>query len=282
MEKERVRFENYRHPILLFRLTMRKGETYRSNHSHKAIEVVWVKNGSLTCYVNEEVLQVGAGEVIFINTNKIHRLTSDHAQISYLHIDTGLLEENQGNNAFSRLCAFISQTQSRPYLIFEDNREIKQLLRKIEEKYDDASKASDWYIKAYHYELVAFMYAKAFISPLTIPKEQIQKIMQVVNYIDANFRSPITLEDICTAVKYNKFTICHTFKGVTGSTIFDYINFLRVYHGMEKLAESSSSVLQIATECGFSSATYFNRVFKAYFGCAPSVYRKLLRKNTVN
>jgi len=77
-------------------------------------------------------------------------------------------------------------------------------------------------------------------------------------------------------VKYSKYTVCHTFKTVTGATIFDYLNFIRVRHAAERLREKDSSILEIATACGFSSATYFNRVFKSFFGCSPSVYRKML------
>jgi AraC-like DNA-binding protein len=120
------------------------------------------------------------------------------------------------------------------------------------------------------------MCSQSFIAPLTISKEQMGKIEQVIDYIDTNFKSPVTLNDICSAVKYNKYTVCHIFKTITDSTIFDYINFLRVRYAVEKLKHKNNSILEIATECGFSSATYFNRVFKNFFGCSPSVYRKLL------
>ena len=180
------------------------------------------------------------------------------------------------------LNAFISHIHAKPYLILNDNKDITKLLNKLSIKYYEESKESRWYIKAYLYELVAFMYSQSFITSLTISKEQIKKIDQVVRYIDTNFKLPITLDDICLAAKYNKYTICHTFKAVTGSTIFDYINFLRVHYAVEKVRENKNSILDIATECGFSSATYFNRVFKNFFGCAPSVYRKLLPKNIIN
>ena len=51
---------------------------------------------------------------------------------------------------------------------------------------------------------------------------------------------------------------------------------------VEKLKETENSILEIATDCGFSSPTYFNRVFKSFFGCSPSVYRKLSSKNIIN
>jgi len=276
MEKEIIRFEKFNLPIKLYNLCMHEGTDYRGMHSHVAIEIVEVKSGVLRCHINNDVIKVYPKQIIFINSNTGHRLFSANAEITYIHIDTGILEEKTDEDEFSKLYAFISHTKAKPYLIFKDNNEITALLQKINTKYYEEPKESRWYVKAYLYELVAFMYSQSFITGLTLSGEQIKKIEQVVRFIDANFKLPITLEDICSAAKYNKYTVCHTFKSVTGATIFDYINFLRVQSAVEKLRQKNNSVLEIATECGFSSATYFNRVFKNIIGCSPSVYRKLL------
>jgi AraC-like DNA-binding protein len=276
MEKELLSFEKFNLPIKIHNLHMESGKHYRGTHSHIAVEVISVKSGRLNCYVNNEVIKVGPKQIIFINSNTAHKLSSENAEISYLHIDASLLEKNTSDNKFSMLYSFISHTKAKPYMIFGDNKEITELLDKINIKYYQESKESGLYIKGYFYELVAFMCSQSFIAPLTISKEQMGKIEQVIDYIDTNFKSPVTLNDICSAVKYNKYTVCHIFKTITDSTIFDYINFLRVRYAVEKLKHKNNSILEIATECGFSSATYFNRVFKNFFGCSPSVYRKLL------
>lgn len=281
MEKERIHFERYNHPILLWHLHMCEGQPYRGMHSHNAIEIVLVNSGILQCYVNDDIVTVHPGQVIFINSNQVHRLSSKNAELIYLHMDTGLLEAN-ANEEFSKLYAFISRTQARPYLIPGESGEIIQLLHKIDSKYNDDAKENRWYIKAYAYELIAYMYSQSFIVPLTISVEKAKKIDEIVEFIDGNFLSPITLDDICMASKYNKFSTCHIFKQVTGSTIFEYINFLRACYAAEILKESGNAISTIATQCGFTSATYFNRVFKVYFGCPPSIYRKLLRKNIID
>jgi len=203
-------------------------------------------------------------------------LFSDNAQIEYLHVDIGLLEEKPEEDAISMLHSFISHAQANPYLIFSHNQELAEILAKIKIRYAGDIKENRWYLKAYLYELAAFMYAQSFIASLEISVEKIKKIEEVVRFIYRNFQLPITLDDICTSVKYSKYTVCHTFKTVTGATIFDYLNFIRVRHAAERLREKDSSILEIATACGFSSATYFNRVFKSFFGCSPSVYRKML------
>lgn len=275
MEKEMIRFEKFDLPIKVHQISMKEGDTYRGMHSHRAVEIVEVTGGVLNCRVNDEVLTLCPGQIIFINGNVGHRLYAQDAEISYLNVDVGLLEEKT-DDEFAILHSFISHTQAKPYAVFDDNQEITELLGKISTKYLDDKKASRWYLKGYLYELVAFMYEQAFVAPASISNDHIRKIEQVVRFVNSNYQQPITLDDICAAVKYSKYTVCHTFKAATGSTVFEYVNFIRVHHAVARLRQKSGSVLEIATECGFSSATYFIRVFKSVFGCAPSVYRKLL------
>lgn len=282
MEKEIICFENFNLPMKIHHLHMKASNNYRGMHSHMAVEIVQVKSGILNCCVNDDIITVYPKQIIFINSNTGHKLYSENAEVFYYQVDISLLQENINDAKLLKLHSFILNTRVKSYLIFNDNDEITELLNRINIKYYENSKESYWYEKAYLYELVAFMYSQGFIIPLTISEEQFKKIEQVVHYIDTNFKSPITLEEISSLVKYNKYTICHTFKAVTGSTIFEYINFSRVHYAVEKLKETENSILEIATECGFSSATYFNRVFKSFFGCSPSVYKKLLSENTIN
>lgn len=276
MEKEIICFENFNLPMKIHHLHMKASNNYRGIHSHIAIEIVVVKSGTLNCCVDEKTIMLHPEQIIFINSNMRHRLYSENAEIVYYQVDISLLQEHANDNKLSKLYFFILRSQVKPYLVFDDNNEIKELLNKINIIYYENSEESYWYKKAYLYQLVAFMYSQSFILSLMISNEQFQKIEPVVYYIDTHFKSPITLDDIGALVKYNKYTICHTFKAITGSTIFEYINFIRVQYAVEKLRDPKNTILYIATECGFSSATYFNKVFKNYIGCSPSVYRKLL------
>ena len=280
MEKELILFEKFNLPIKINNLRMVEHGNYRGIHSHIANEIVLVNDGILDCYVNGENISLSKGKIIFINSNIGHRLSSKNANICYMNID--LLSLREGTDVHhSLLYEFILHSKSKPFLVFDSNKEISDILLKIKDRYFENQENSRWYLKAYLYELLAFMYSQAFIVPTTLSPKQIQKIGPAVGYIETNYKSAITLEKICASVKYNKYALCHMFKTITGSTLFDYINFVRVHYAVEKLKETGNSILEIATECGFSSATYFCRVFKSFFGCSPSVYRKILTENFI-
>lgn len=274
MEKEYIRFKNVRLPINIHNMVMHEYNLYRGLHSHMAIEIIVVKSGNLNCYIHGDTISVQAKQTILINSNIVHKLSSNNAEIMYMQIDINSYIDSNYHNDFMALYEFILISKAKPYLIFSDNREIDEILQKINTKYFDKQECSQWYLKAYIYELIAFMHSHSLVKPLTSFTTEIRKIEAIVRYLDDNFKSPITLENICAATGYNKYAVCHLFKTATGGTVFEYVNFLRTHYAAQMLKQNDDSVLEIATKSGFSSAAYFCRVFKNIMGCAPSEYRK--------
>lgn len=274
MEKEIIGFSDLGHPIYISHISMQPEKTYRGMHSHPAIEIVQVKSGTLTCQTSGAELLIYPNQILFINSNEGHRLLSDNADITYFQFDISGYRDEVICDSFYVLHKLISHSKEQPYRIFTDNDELSDILQKIESKYYDTQENSRRYLKAYIYELIAFMYTHSFLISSVLSPRHLKKIEPIVDYIDKRINSPITLDDICREFSYSKHTICHTFKQATGVTVFDYINYLRIHRAIEKLKQNNSTILEIASECGFASATYFNRVFKRVVGCAPSKYRK--------
>ena len=66
---------------------------------------------------------------------------------------------------------------------------------------------------------------------------------------------------------------CRLFKRVTHDTIFSYIRLYRITQASKLLRETGLSVEDIATECGFASASYFISAFKKCLKTTPLRYR---------
>ena len=52
----------------------------------------------------------------------------------------------------------------------------------------------------------------------------------------------------------------------------------RIKASMRMLAENRVSITQIAFDCGFSSPSYFARLFRRFQGMSPAEFRESLRK----
>ena len=59
-----------------------------------------------------------------------------------------------------------------------------------------------------------------------------------------------------------------------GCSFSQYINRLRVERSQVLLCDQTYSMLEIALAVGFSSQSYFNRVFKNICGKTPQEYRE--------
>lgn len=278
MEKETIRFGERGLPIFISRLFMQSDKAYRGMHSHPAIEIVQVKSGRLTFQTSQRELVVYPNQILIINSNVGHRLLSDDANIIYFQFDESRFQDELISDSLNVLHKLIARSKEQPYKIFTNNDELSNILQKTEDKYYDVQEHSHRYLKAYIYELIAFMYTCSFLTIPDLSSRHLKKIEPIVRYIDQHIHSAITLDEICRELGYSKHTICHTFKQATGVTVFDYINYLRIQCAIEKLKQNNSTILEIASECGFASATYFNRVFKNIIGCTPSEYRKHIFK----
>jgi len=100
------------------------------------------------------------------------------------------------------------------------------------------------------------------------------KISEVLQYINRNIENKITLNDICNYVHSSKYYLCHIFKETTHMTILDYILFRRISIAKKNLIYTDKSLADIAMSSGFSSFSYFSRMFHVCEGITPSEFRK--------
>ena len=63
-------------------------------------------------------------------------------------------------------------------------------------------------------------------------------------------------------------------KLLTGCTVQEYIQKIRMEKAAEMLCNGRESVSEIASACGYDDASYFSRVFKQSFQISPSQYRR--------
>jgi signal transduction histidine kinase/DNA-binding response OmpR family regulator len=108
------------------------------------------------------------------------------------------------------------------------------------------------------------------VSP--IDKEFIKDLQKVIR---ENMDDPdLNVDGLSKKLYVGRTTLYRKIHAFTGESPTDFIRSYRLKRGAELLKESSATVLEVALEVGFSSASYFARCFKEKFHQSPSDFQK--------
>ncbi len=108
---------------------------------------------------------------------------------------------------------------------------------------------------------------------LHTPKRLNPAIRACIYYMERNFSSHISLEDLCSLSGYSKPQLLRLFKRELCCTPHDYLTSLRINHAKRMLTETGAPLTVISEECGFSSDSHFKTLFKKVTGLTPGSYR---------
>lgn len=100
-------------------------------------------------------------------------------------------------------------------------------------------------------------------------------LAESLNFIRQEIPNGINATDVINFLNRSHTSVESTFKQVLGHTVHQEITRLRSNEACRLLIETTLSVSDISTRCGFSSPQYFNRFFQQNFNQTPQQYRVL-------
>lgn len=105
--------------------------------------------------------------------------------------------------------------------------------------------------------------------------ENIQILIEALEYIDNNLTESINTEDLANHLYCSKSTIEKLFKYINNMTIRDYIIRRRMSKAaMELTSHPEKTVLEIGLQYGYGSNEAFSRAFYSIWQVLPSEFRK--------
>jgi len=155
------------------------------------------------------------------------------------------------------------------------NRSIKRKNRFLAQQITDAVK----YKKMYREEIIkqAQTNVETPQDPNTLSDEQLfqhihEVIVQEQLFLDPNFGR----QTIMDRFQLSKERVGAVFsKGSEHAKMSNYVQQLRLEYAARLLTtELDKNIVEIASECGFSSSTYFTNCFRQHFGIRPTEFRR--------
>jgi YesN/AraC family two-component response regulator len=107
------------------------------------------------------------------------------------------------------------------------------------------------------------------------PNSLHEKVSEIVKYLNENFSEDINLKKVSEAFYISPSYLCKIFREVTGFTLIEYLNQIRIKHAQLLLRNENANVSSVFEACGFGTMTHFERIFKRITGYSPLKYRKV-------
>jgi len=119
--------------------------------------------------------------------------------------------------------------------------------------------------------------ALAANAPDPISKDE-DVVSAIQRYIDGHLDDKIKMKDLVQRSGYGATQLCKLFQERLGQTPNGYLIRARIRKAVELLRTGQKPITEIATACGFSSASYFSTVFHKYRGIPPTRQRPSLQQ----
>lgn len=249
-------------------------------HYHDELELLLITGGKLCCIVDDKRLIASAGQIVFLDSRVPHwteSLTPDCQYILLQFTPEAFELGSHESRSVARYLYSFNRKSQHAALILEDEG-CADAIRKAWEEH--SSRRDGWgkFVLSSIYYIMGWLERSGCVTAGTLPDEQaVQKLAPALEYIDQNYgMQELSLENVSNVIGLNPAYFCRLFKRATGHGFTEYLNYVRITKSETLLRNTSLSILDISLEVGFSSVSYYNRIFKRMKNCTPSIYRSAI------
>ena len=107
------------------------------------------------------------------------------------------------------------------------------------------------------------------------PSEEIQKLC---DYMEKNYSTAITLDELADVAKISKSYLVRSFTRQAGVSPYRYLQSIRIQEA-KRMLERGTSPIEAAGLAGFSDQSHFTNAFKGFIGLTPKQYQNIFTEN---
>lgn len=250
------------------------------NHWHTDFEFSCVTKGKMLYSVNGEECELTAGQMIFVNSAQMHYgLWREKGECEFICmiVHPSVFE----NSAVRGYIEEITGRNTPAYMIFDSTVYNEKTVVELVTKINAAVQSGRERIEA---ELIGRLYLLLGKISESVRRcgenayapdvKKLDAMHRMVGFIQKNYASKLTLEDIAYAGMVCRSGCCEIFRRYLHKTPVEFLNEYRISKSIELLPDASLNMTRIAELCGFNSSSYFTETFTRLIKCTPSEYRK--------
>ena len=258
---------------------VKNGNVYM--HNHYCLEINMALSSGGTYYIGESSYPLNKNDIFVINNYEFHYAanTTDDMELMVIIFDPELVWRNDEMD-YLYIKAFYEWKDGFKHRLAAEAvpKDITETIYEIEREWNQKAAGYQLVIKSLLLKLLALLYRRfeetgRYSEKILKFQNEYIRIIDAINYIDANFREPVTLKELSEIVHMNQNYFSSYFHKVMNCSVSTYIIRRRLKHACLLLTTTDESIIEIASDSGFENVPYFNRTFKKHLGMTPGEYR---------
>lgn len=252
-------------------------------HWHSGFEIDYMDKGEVDLQTPEHTIRISQGDAVFINSGVLHsyHTTGNEDFRIYAHIfEAGFLggqfnERIESNyilpilNCGGLECYHIRSDRFSGIQMLSKIVEITELLR--DEPYGFEFDVR--HVLSLFWRLLLSETEDIRMHAKVRRNSDAERMKQMMGFIHEHYAEDVTLDEIAAAGSIGKRECIRCFQRSIDVTPINYLNSYRIRVAAQLLTGTSDSVTFISESCGFSSPSYFGKVFRETLGVTPKQYR---------
>lgn len=242
-------------------------------HSHDCLEINYITSGTCIYHINSNKYFLKKKNLLILDSSVPHKLeflSSDPCLI--LGMSYKAVPKKSGMISLNDIVSTSSSARTlfenfNDSMIIQDSHYIYPILQSISKEYYGENN--------YIYQSILLTKGLIDLSRLVLNDNQqyANYIDLIKNYIQFNYFSISSIDEIAEHVGLNKIYMQRLFKQYTNKTIWNYLTDLRMKEAKHLLRYTNIPIGDIDKYIGINSRQNFYILFKKIYGISPSKYR---------
>lgn len=264
-------------PFELYHITTEHPRYVMDYHWHVEYEIIRILEGTLHVTLDEKSFTANAGDIVVINSGILHSGEPINCVYQCIVFDMNAFLKNNPQCG-TYIQQIIDHSAFVHHHFTAENQSVHQIIWNVFEAMEWKKPGYELIVfgELYHFFGVVFS-EHLYFSDSPQSRRDYKKIMQlkkVLDFMEANYGSPLSLEQLSASVNMSPKYFCRFFYNMTHRTPVDYLNYYRIEHASYQLATTEVSVTEAAYNCGFNDLSYFIKTYKKYKGVTPGKSKK--------
>jgi len=103
---------------------------------------------------------------------------------------------------------------------------------------------------------------------------ELNRLLPAIEHITKNYADTITIAELARLCSFSGNHFMRLFKTQMKMTAYAFVEQVRMFHAMDAIQHTTTSIVEIALDCGFYDHSAFVKRFKKFTGTTPLRHRR--------